>query len=94
MLEALAREQLPEGAYPLGGAHETDPYDAAVFLDEIAHELLVELARDAGVPRPREPRSALWPTLRRMLRAELALAQPDCFGRRRRRQRRPSRSCA
>lgn len=55
-------------------------HDAAVFLDGLAHELLVELADDFGPPRRREPRSALWPTLRRMLRAELALAGPGYFG--------------
>jgi hypothetical protein len=55
-------------------------HDVALFLDGLARELLVELARDAGTPRPREPRSALWPTLRRMLRAELAVAQPVRFG--------------
>jgi hypothetical protein len=55
-------------------------HDAAVFLDGLAHELLVELADDVGPPRRREPRSALWPTLRRMLRAELALAGPGFFG--------------
>jgi hypothetical protein len=55
-------------------------HDAAVFLDALAHELLVELADEVGPPRRREPRSALWPTLRRMLRAELALAGPGYFG--------------
>ena len=55
-------------------------HDAAVFLDGLTRELLGELARDAGAPRAGEPRSALWPTLRRMLRAELALAEPGFVG--------------
>ena len=68
---------------PLTATRRREPpptHDAAVFLDGLAHELLVELADEVGPPRRREPRSALWPTLRRMLRAELALAGPGFFG--------------
>lgn len=69
---------LPAFAPLTAGRRPSPPpaLDVAVFLDGLARDLLVELARDAGAARPREPRSALWPTLRRMLRAELALAQP------------------
>ncbi len=49
------------------------------FLDELAADLLQELVREAGPPRRGEPRSAVWPSLRRLLRAELAAADPDFF---------------
>lgn len=49
------------------------------YLDALARGLLAELAREAGPPAVGEPRSALWPSLRRMLRAELASAEAGFF---------------
>jgi len=60
----------------ISNGHVPSDHAAAVFLDGLAGELLTELARDVGPPRAGEPRGALWPTLRRMLRAELTLAEP------------------
>jgi hypothetical protein len=62
---------------PPGGAALAHP--AARFLDDLSASLLAELTRDAGPPRRGEPASALWPSLRRLMRAELAAAQPGFF---------------
>jgi hypothetical protein len=36
LVEALAREQLPNGGYPLGGAHESDPFSTALAVDTLS----------------------------------------------------------
>lgn len=54
-------------------------HPAVSFLDNLAADLLQELTREAGPPGRGEPRSALWPSLRRLLRAELAAAEPGFF---------------
>jgi hypothetical protein len=54
-------------------------HPAAGFLNSLADDLLIELTRDAGPPRAGEPRSALWPSLRRLMRAELTAAEPGFF---------------
>ena len=36
LLEALAREQLPDGGYQLGGAHETDPFSTALAVETLS----------------------------------------------------------
>jgi hypothetical protein len=79
--EAEAREEvagLPAFALLAGrrSASRVPVRAEARYLDALAHDLLAELARDAGPPAAGEPRSALWPSLRRMLRAELASAKP------------------
>lgn len=36
LLEALQREQLPDGGYPLGGAHSADPFSTALALETLS----------------------------------------------------------
>lgn len=55
-----------------GGPAPRAPRAELAYLDALAGGLLAELAGVAGPPGAGEPRSALWPSLRRMLRAELA----------------------
>jgi hypothetical protein len=36
LLEALERQQLPDGGYPLGGAHETDPFSTGLAVETLS----------------------------------------------------------
>ena len=66
--------RLSGNAAPAADCASVPPSDVARALAYVAHDVLVRLEADTGVPQSREPADEMWHALQEMLRAELIMS--------------------